>query len=81
MKSYLVELYRPAGSDAGLAGAEEARAAAAALTDEWTEVRYLRSFFIPADETCFHLFEAASDEAIAEAARTRGPVALPPSDR
>jgi hypothetical protein len=69
MKSYLVELYQPAGPDNGPAGAESARAAASALAREGIEVRYLRSIFIPEDETCFHLFEAASAEAIDQVSR------------
>jgi len=69
MKSYLVELYSPAGSETGPQGVEQIRAAAAALAGEGTDVRYLRSFFIPTDETCFHLFEAASEEAIAQVSR------------
>jgi hypothetical protein len=66
MRSYLVELYQPAGSDAG---AEQACAAATELTREGTEVRYLHSIVIPADDTCFHLFEAASAEAVDQVSR------------
>jgi hypothetical protein len=69
MKSYLVELYQPAGPDTRPAGVEQARAAAAALTREGTEVRYVRSIFIPADETCFHLFEGTSADAIRAVSR------------
>jgi hypothetical protein len=70
MRSYVVELYQPA-ADAGAvaADAERAREAARQLTREGTPVRYLRSLLIPADETCFHLFEGVSAEAIGEASR------------
>jgi hypothetical protein len=70
MRSYLVELYQPA-ADAGAvsAEAERAREAARQLTREGTPVRYLRSLLIPEDETCFHLFEGVSAEAIGEASR------------
>jgi Protein of unknown function (DUF4242) len=69
MKNYLVELYQPDGPDIGPSGAESARAAAAALTRDGTEVRYLRSIFIPSDETCFHLFEAPSADAVDQVSR------------
>jgi hypothetical protein len=69
MRSYLVELYQPAASSDGRASVERARAAAAELTSEGTAVRYLRSIFIPEDETCLHLFEGASVEAIRELSR------------
>ena len=32
-------------------------------------MRFLRSVFVPEDETCFYLYEAASAEAVREAAR------------
>ena len=35
-------------------------------------VRYVRTTLLPGDETCFHLFEAASHEAVAEACRLAG---------
>ncbi|MGH3041253.1 MAG: nickel-binding protein [Gaiellaceae bacterium] len=45
------------------------RRAARAVSLEGIPVRYLRSIFIPADETCFHLFEGPSAEAIEEVSR------------
>jgi hypothetical protein len=33
------------------------------------QVRYLRSIFVPEDEICFLLFEAASPELVGEAGR------------
>ena len=35
-----------------------------------TEVAYIATIFVPADETCFHLFDGASAEAVR--ATTRG---------
>jgi hypothetical protein len=32
-------------------------------------IRYLRSVLVRADETCFHLFDAVSADAVAEVAR------------
>ena len=37
-----------------------------------TPVRYLRSLFVPDDETCFLLYEAASAEAVRETVRRAG---------
>jgi hypothetical protein len=67
---FLVELYVSRG-DAGtvIRGAERARLAAEELTREGTPVGYLRSIFVPADETCFFLYEAAAAEDVEEAAR------------
>jgi hypothetical protein len=45
------------------------RRAARAASARGTPVRYLRSIFIPADESCFHLFEGPSAEAIEEVGR------------
>jgi hypothetical protein len=67
---YLVELY-VSRSDGAAAerGGRQARLAAEQLTREGTPVRYLRSIFVPDDETCFYLYEAASADAVREAAR------------
>jgi hypothetical protein len=35
---------------------------------EGIPVRFLRSIFVPEDETCFYLYEAASAEQVREAA-------------
>lgn len=70
--AYLLEAYAPQLSALQLAAAaERARAAAHALTGEGTPVAYRLAIYLPADETCFHLFEGASVAAIeAAAART-----------
>jgi hypothetical protein len=62
--SYLVEVYVP--------NAEDARAAARHLSREGGSARYVRMTFLPGDETCFHVFEADSQEAVAEACRRAG---------
>jgi hypothetical protein len=65
---YLVELY-VARSDAttlGL-GTERAQRAADELTREGTPVRFLRSIFLPEDETCLFLYEAGSAAAVRDA--------------
>ena len=35
-------------------------------------VRYVRMTFLPDDETCFHIFEATSEEVVVEACRRAG---------
>jgi hypothetical protein len=50
-------------------GEERARVAAEELTREGTPVRFLRSIFVPEDETGFYLCEAASVDAVRELAK------------
>ena len=70
MAEFLVELYvSRTDPDAVGRDAERARAASAELTREGTPVRFLRSIFVPEDETCFFLFEADSADAVREAQR------------
>jgi hypothetical protein len=70
MPTYLVEAYMPRahGREAGAAGFR-ARAAAAELSADGVPVRYVRTTFLPEDETCFHVFVAESTEAVDEACR------------
>jgi hypothetical protein len=73
MPSYLVEAYVPRSRarDARAAGGR-ARAIAERLSQEGTPVRYVRTTFVPDDETCFHFFEAASKDAVGEVCRRAG---------
>jgi hypothetical protein len=70
---YLVELY-VARTDADTVerDASNAERAADELTRNGTPVRYLHSIFVPDDETCLLLFEAASVDHVREAARRAG---------
>jgi hypothetical protein len=70
MTEFLAELYVPR-TTAGAVGHARDRAdrATAELTAEGTSVRLLRAIFVPADETCLFLFEAASIDAVRETAR------------
>jgi hypothetical protein len=75
---FLLEQYIPrAAADSVQAGTESARAAAGELTRAGTPVRLLRAIFVPEDETCFYVFEAATADAVREAARR----ATLPADR
>ena len=73
MASYLVETYVPGTQeqDARAAG-RRAQAAARKLSRCGASVRYVRTTFLPGDETCFHVFEAASSDAVADACRLAG---------
>ena len=73
MPTFLVEAYEPNGHRESLADIERrSRAMAAELSREGIAVRYLRSIYVPADETCFHVFEGQSLEAIEELGRRAG---------
>jgi Protein of unknown function (DUF4242) len=69
VRGFVVELYVPRRAAAAVEhGAERARLAAEAVTREGTCVRYVRSIFVPDDETCFYLYEAGSADAVRIAA-------------
>jgi hypothetical protein len=70
MPEFLVELYVSRTDVAGVErGAQRARLAAEQVTRAGTPVRYLRSMFVPGDETCLLLYEAVSADAVRTAAR------------
>jgi Protein of unknown function (DUF4242) len=73
MPSYLVEAYVPRSQahDARAIG-RRACVVAERLSREGTQVRYIRTTFVPDDETCFHFFEASSEEAVDEVCRRAG---------
>jgi hypothetical protein len=71
MTGFLVEAYMPATSDLIDLDAR-ARLAATRLTEAGTEVRYMRAIFVPDDETCFLLFEAATSDAVHAASERAG---------
>jgi hypothetical protein len=65
MREFVAEQYLPAdGRELAAGGAGAARAAAEELTREGTEIEFVRSIFIPDDETCLHLYRAESCEAV-----------------
>jgi hypothetical protein len=66
--TYLVERYVPLLAADRLGDiVARAEAAAARATEAGAAVRHLRSFALPADETCLSLYEADSAEAVAQA--------------
>lgn len=63
---HLIELHRPEhGWDGLQALSARARSAAERVNSTETPVRFLRSIFVPDDQTCFHLFEGTA-AAVAE---------------
>jgi hypothetical protein len=63
--TYLVETYMPRSHAQGArAAGRRAEAAAEELSREGTPVRYVRTTFLPDDETCFHVFVAESTDSI-----------------
>ena len=63
MAEFLAELYVSRANESGVRHAAEALGAS---------VRCVRAIFVPDDEICFLLFEAASADDVVEAARTAG---------
>jgi hypothetical protein len=69
MQEFVGEQYLPASrGELAAHWAAAAREAAEQLTREGTPVGYVRSIFIPEDETCIHLYRAESIEAVRAAA-------------
>jgi uncharacterized protein DUF4242 len=70
MAEFLLEVYASRTEARAVeVGAERARHAAEQLSGEGTRVRFLRTMFVPEEETCFYLYEAASADDVREAAR------------
>jgi hypothetical protein len=62
---FLAERYLPRASEhVARADAKQAREASELLTQEGTDVSYLGSALIPADQMCFAVFEAHSAEQV-----------------
>jgi hypothetical protein len=72
MAEFLVETYASRETTCGLAGTvEELVLAAERMGEHGEEVRLLGAVFLPADETCFYLYQAASADTV-RAAVARG---------
>jgi Protein of unknown function (DUF4242) len=71
--TYLVEAYLARSRDSEPAQAAScAQAAADELSRQGVSVRYLRTIILPEEETCFHVYEAASADDVREACRRAG---------
>jgi hypothetical protein len=70
---FLVEVYLSrASANEAVPGPEDVSRGAGQLTREGKPVRLAHSIFVPEEEVCFYLFEAASVEAVREAATRAG---------
>jgi Protein of unknown function (DUF4242) len=70
---YLVESYLPvAGAESQAEVEGRARAAAEELAREGAPLRHLNCIFVPEDEMCLLLYEAASPELVREAGNRAG---------
>jgi Protein of unknown function (DUF4242) len=70
MPSYVVEVYLPRSRDREARDSgRRAQTAAEQLAHEGVPIRYIRTTYLPDDETCFHLFEAPTAAAVEEASR------------
>jgi hypothetical protein len=73
MARYVIERYEPrSGGEALRDAAARLAASARQLNDGSTRVEYLDTIFLPGDETCLHVFEAASEAAVRAAAERAG---------
>ena len=73
MAEFLVELYAPrSDEDAVELDSQRARRAADELARQGLQVRFVRSVFVPEDETCFYLYEASSAGNARRAAQRAG---------
>jgi hypothetical protein len=72
MAQILLELYASKTDGQAIeSSAERSRIAAEELTREGAPVRLVRTYFLPDDETCFHVYEAPSVDAVRRS-RARG---------
>ncbi|HZS24169.1 MAG TPA: hypothetical protein VFA30_04200 [Gaiellaceae bacterium] len=70
LRHFTVELERPAAGWTELQrAAARARLAAEQMREEGSEVRFLRSVFVPEDDACFFLYSSASAAVVDEAVR------------
>lgn len=69
---FLVEVYTPDATTGFRDAVERVRAATRAMTAEGVRVRYRRALLVREDDTCFHLLEAPSVEAVIETSKRAG---------
>jgi hypothetical protein len=71
MTRYLVEAYTPATVEIAELEAR-ARRTADRLSTHGTQVRYVRAIYVPEDELCMHLVDAASADVADDLIRRAG---------
>lgn len=69
MASYLVETYSPIDRDELATAISRIRAVARAMSRRGVPVRHVKAILVPGDETCFHLVDAPSLDAVDEMTR------------
>lgn len=73
MSEFLVETYSSREATSLTAPhIENVARAAERVSEEGTDVRFLRAILLPADETCFYLYRSESPDAVREAAIRAG---------
>jgi hypothetical protein len=72
MRQFFFEVFVPRSQAGALTAAEQRASEAAEALSGSGEIRYVRATYVPEDETCFHVFEAASAALVAEASRLAG---------
>ena len=72
MPSYLVESYLPRSPHALEEASGQARQAAERATGEGIHIRYIRTTLLRTEETCFHVFDADSLDAVERAMQRAG---------
>jgi hypothetical protein len=68
VKRFLVEVFMPREQSGALAGAEGRARSAAGRAG----IRYVQASYVPEDETCFYVFDAASADLVVRAAALAG---------
>ena len=71
-RTFLVELYVPRRGERPAEVSAAARAGAEELAREGRHVRYVRSIYVPEDETCFLVYDGADVETVSRAATRAG---------
>jgi hypothetical protein len=72
MFEFLAETYAPYEAPSAAASLEGLALAADQVTQAGAEVRLQRTIYVPEDDTCFYLFQAASADAVREAMTRAG---------